>query len=216
MWKTLPVSSLNFFLLLRGAEEWFFFFWFFFPSSPSTSFLLWNVSNGQRLTSDWLNSKTISFVLIFLFENSYQFAQGKKWQSHLAHTHGRVSGWGARMLGAHWIFSRKEKDCKTSFGWKGSWLWPCHISGAACSIVWLALWSSSMELCLQRSGQERFLISKTSSFVAYVWLFFFPKSNQRHFCVTLANYLPFCIALLHSLSLHSNWVSPTSHLQRCL
>ena len=50
----------------------------FFSSSPSTSFLLWNVSNGQRLASDWLNSKTISFVLVLLFENSYRFAQGKK------------------------------------------------------------------------------------------------------------------------------------------
>lgn len=74
MWKTLPVSSLNFFVVVvvGGGEG------FFFPPSPSTSFLLWNVSNGQRLTSDWLNSKTISFVLMFLFENSYQFAQGKE------------------------------------------------------------------------------------------------------------------------------------------
>lgn len=68
-------------LLLWGGEG------FFFSPSPSTSFLLWNVSNGQRLTSDWLNSKTISFVLMFLFENSDRFAQGKKWQSDLLHTH---------------------------------------------------------------------------------------------------------------------------------
>lgn len=53
----------------------------------------------------------------------------------------------------------------------------------SCSFVWLALWLSSMELCLQRSGQELFLISKTSSFIASAW-FFFSKSNQTLLCNT--------------------------------
>lgn len=117
MWKTLPVSSLNFFLLLRGKRGGF----FFFSSSPSTSFLLWNVSNGQRLTSDWLNSKTISFVLIFLFENSYQFAQGKKWQPHLVHPLYRASGWGARIRGGPMnTFEKKGERLQNIIWFKGS------------------------------------------------------------------------------------------------
>lgn len=113
------------------------------PSSPPTSFLLWNVSNGQRLTSDWLNSKTISFVLLFLFENAYQFSQGKKGQSHLVRTHHGVSGWGARTPWARWmcIFEQKGQKWQNLTGFKGqqvvatSQLW-------SCSVVWRALWLS--------------------------------------------------------------------------
>lgn len=69
----------------------------------------------------------------------------------------------------------------------------------SCSIVWLALWLSSMELRLPRSGQELVLSSKTSSFIASAWFFFFFQNQIRHFCVILANYFPFSIALFHSL-----------------
>ena len=107
MWKTLPASSLNYFflLLLFGGKTGAFFFF----SSPSTSFLLWNVSNGQRLASDWLNSKTISFVLMLLFENSYQFAQGKKRGCDLSCTRW---GCGLRSSDAALFSGKKQKGGK--------------------------------------------------------------------------------------------------------
>jgi len=148
MWKTLPVSSLNFFCCCccsggRGVG--------FFSSSPSTSFLLWNVSNGQRLTSDWLNSKTISFVLLFLFENSYQFAQGKKWQAHLSHTLGFQAGKAQTLWNLLGISGKKgERQKYLSLGFEGGRLLPHHSFGVTlspgrlCSHPWLDY------KCLQR------------------------------------------------------------------
>ena len=92
----------------------------FFFSSPSTSFVLWNVSNGQRLASDWLNSKTISFVLMLCLKIHTGLHKARN-KDVIFCAHVGAVGWGAQTLWAPWIFSRKkEKDCKGTLGSQGS------------------------------------------------------------------------------------------------
>lgn len=98
--------------------------------------------------------------------------------THFIEFQGEELGFGGPMN----TFQKKGERLQNIMWFKGqqvvtmSHLW-------SCSFVWLALWLSSMELCLQRSGQELFLISKTSSFIASAW-FFFSKSNQTLLCNT--------------------------------
>lgn len=81
---------LEFFVVVVGGWGWV-----FFPTPPPTSFLLWNASNGQRHTSDELNSPTISSVLTI-----HTGLHIQRYANLASFTHMGPAGWTARALDA--------------------------------------------------------------------------------------------------------------------
>lgn len=162
MWKTLPVSSLNFFCCCSGDRGWVFFFSFPFNFLFIVECMKWSKANFGL--TKFKNYFLCSYIFLWKFIPVCTREEMTIWS--LSHT------WAfwveqLRSCGPPWIYlSSKNKDRQTSLGLKGSRLSPRHIfgvsllSGRLCGRPWLNYkW-------LQRSEQEHFPISKTSSFTA--------------------------------------------------
>lgn len=193
-----------------GGRRVLFFFLFPFNFLCIVECIKWSKASF-RLTK-FKNYFLCSDAFVWKFIPVCTRQETRMWSS----AHVGAVGWGAQMLWAPWIFSRKkEKDCKGTLGSQGrlscKWLGNCamDVDGSAVTLDWIPKHLQKSEVYFTSSVKPAILLLCHFSPLS--------KSNQKAFlCNTILVYSPYLLLCSILSPFCSPGLVPNFHPQRWL